>query len=252
MCEAAFDMEALIAHLETLSDSQYRSFNLSLIPNHGMDALGVRVPLLRAVAKDISKGDWRAFLSASCSHPLHEIRMLHAIVLGNARCPIEEKIQLIDTFLPCVNNWAVCDALCASCRPRRTDEGNLFELVCACANSGLEFRKRFGLVMMMNHYRDDLWADRVLAAYSGFNSPYYYARMGAAWGLATLFLYQREGVLSILRSDALDVFTHNMAIRKLRESRRVAEPDKRMLSTLLRPAGKPDPAQDASGGMECR
>ena len=107
--------------------------------------------------------------------------------------------------------------------------------MCDCAASDEEFRKRFGLVMMMNRYREDEYAPAVLAAYRGFSHPGYYARMGAAWGLATLFLFQREGVLEILKSGVLDEFTHNKAIQKARESYRVSDEDKRMLAGLRRP-----------------
>ena len=62
--------------------------------------------------------------------------------------------------------------------------------------------------------------------------------MGAAWGLATLFLYQREEVLSILGDGVLDDFTHNMAIRKLRESHRITDADRHMLDQLRRPSKK--------------
>lgn len=229
-----FDMVALIAELSPLADEKYRDFNLSLTPGVDLPALGIRVPLLRVRAKALLKGDWRGFLEASRDYPLFEARMLHAVVLGGAKCPVDEKLALVDRFLPTVDNWAVCDALCSSFKPRPAEREAVFGFACRCAGSDIEFRKRFGLVMLMSCYRQPPEVERVMAIYRGFSHPGYYARMGAAWGLATLYLFRREDALAILRDNVWDPFTHNKAIQKLRESFRVSEADKRMLAGLRR------------------
>ena len=59
-----------------------------------------------------------------------------------------------------------------------------------------------------------------------------------AWGLATLFVYQREKVLALLQSDHLDEFTHNKAIQKMRESYRISPQDKAMLRDMRRKNSK--------------
>ena len=239
MQNAPYDIEALVARLEGLADAPYRAFTDGLVPG-AERTLGVRVPKLRAMAKELQAGDWRAFLGASREHPLYEVRLLHAYVLGGARCAIDEKLALADAFLPQVDNWAVCDGFCSSFKPRRGEHGALFGFVLGCAGSDLEFRKRFGLVMLMSYFHDDPWAEGTMAAYRAFSHPGYYARMGAAWGLATLFLYQREASLAILTEGLWDDFTHNKAIQKLRESYRVPDEDKRMLLALRRKAAKAD------------
>lgn len=238
--QTGFDMDALVAGLAALADEKYRDFNQSLVPGVDMHALGVRVPALRALARELLKGDWRGFLEASRSHPLYEARMLHAMVLGGARCPVVEKLALTDAFLPWVDNWAVCDTFCSSFKPRKGEEEAVFAFVRDCAGSDIEFRKRFGLVMLMSRFHDDPWGPKTMEIYRGFSHPGYYARMGAAWGLATLFLYQREAALAILVEGLWDGFTHNKAIQKLRESYRVSDADKQMLLTLRRKAVKGD------------
>ena len=238
MAAFAFDMEGLVTRLSDFAEEGYRDFNLSAVPGVQMPALGVRVPRLRSLAKELLKGEWRGFLEASRSYPLYEARLLHTYVLGGAKCPIEEKLMLTDAFLPCVDNWAVCDGLCSSFKPRASEMDAVFGFCCACAESDVEFRKRFGLVMLMSYYHMPPWSPRVMEIYAGFSHPGYYARMGAAWGLATLYLYEREAALAILRGGAWDVFTHNKAIQKLRESYRVPEADKALLSGLRRKAEK--------------
>ena len=228
---SAYDLTPLLQRMEAQADDKYRAFNESLTPGIEHASIGVRVPALRVMRREILKGDWRGFLEASRSHDIHEMRMLHAMVLGGARCPIEEKIALTDAFLSCVDNWAVCDVLCADYKPKPADREALYPFVRDCAASDETFRKRFGLIMLMDYYHDD---PRTMDSYRAFKHGDYYARMGCAWGLATLYLYQREGVLDILASGALDDFTHNKAIQKMRESYRISAEEKQMLLNYKR------------------
>lgn len=228
--------EALLERLRQMGDEKYRAFNEGLIPG-GQPSLGVRVPELRAIAKEILRGDWRTFLEDSREHPLHEMRMLHGMVLGGAKCDMEEKLLLTEIFLPHMGNWAVCDALCASLRPRKGEEGWLFAFSIGCASSRRGLGRRLGLILMMSYFREPPYIDDVMRLYRHFEDPDYYARMGAAWGLATLFPYAREQALEILRDGEWDVFTHNKAIQKMIESRRVSDADKAMLRGLKRKKG---------------
>ena len=240
MQSVSFELAPLVARLEGMADAKYRDFHSSLVPGMGVRLLGVRVPQLRAIARELLRGDWRGFLEASRCADLYELRLLHAFVLGGAKCPIEEKIALTDAFLPHVENWAVCDGLCSTFKPRAGDREALFPFVLACADSEVEFRKRFGLVMLFSYFAEGPWGDATVAAYRRFAHPGYYARMGAAWGLATLWLSRREAALAILKDGVWDAFTHNKAIQKLRESYRVSDEDKALVQTLRRKAVKSD------------
>lgn len=230
-----YNLAPLVERLTGLGDQKYADFNAAVVPDANGRMLGVRMPVLRGIAKEITRSnDWRAFLEASRDSGVYEIRMLHAMVLGGAKCPIGEKLQLTDAFLPYIENWAVCDALCTSFKPKKGELDQLFDFVLACAESDIEYRKRYGLVMMMSYFHEAPYLDCVMAAYRGFSHEGYYARMGAAWGLATLWLYAREDALSILRENLWDDFTHNKAIQKLRESYRVSDEDKALTQALRR------------------
>lgn len=234
-----YDASPILEKLKAMADPAYRDLNDGLTPGYGGTMLGVRLPNLRALGKEICKGDWRGFLEASRGHELFEMRMLHGIVLGGAKCPIDERIGYIDAFLPCIDNWGVCDTLCSSLKPKEAERDALYEFACRCAESDVEFRKRFGLVILMGGaYAREPYLKRTLAIYRGFSHPGYYARMGAAWGLATLYLSAKDGVLDILKSGVLDDFTHNKSIQKIQESYRVSPEDKDAARALRRKAGR--------------
>ena len=80
----AYNLKALKNRLRDMSDDGYRAFNMSLIPNATQTSLGVRMPCLRAVSREILKEDWRGFLDATLDSDLYEFLMLHAMVLGAA------------------------------------------------------------------------------------------------------------------------------------------------------------------------
>ena len=128
----------------------------------------------------------------------------------------------------------MCDTLCSSFKPKQRELDELFIFVCDCAASDIEFRKRFGLVMLMDYYREARFIPRVMAIYRDFRHEGYYARMGAAWGLATLWLFAREESLAILEENLWDDFTHNKAIQKMRESYRISDADKALVQSLKR------------------
>ena len=86
----------------------------------------------------------------------------------------------------------------------------------------------------MRYFNNEPYLREVMAIYRNFKHEGYYARMGAAWGLATLWLYDRDSALAILTENLWDDFTHNKAIQKLRESYRVSEDDKALALGLRR------------------
>ena len=52
------DYEALQARLRSLADPAYQAFQQKLVPDV-TNLLGVRVPALRQLARELVRGDWR-------------------------------------------------------------------------------------------------------------------------------------------------------------------------------------------------
>ena len=53
-------LETVLKQLHSLADEKYRTFNEGLIPGAEGTSIGVRMPQLRAITKEICRGDWRA------------------------------------------------------------------------------------------------------------------------------------------------------------------------------------------------
>lgn len=77
-------MEASIhEQLLALSEPEFQKFSSSLLPGTS-NILGVRLPILRKLAKKIIRGDWRAYLASAQDQSFEEI-MLQGMVIGYVR-----------------------------------------------------------------------------------------------------------------------------------------------------------------------
>ncbi len=92
-------------YLITLSEEDYQKFSSGLVPgvNH---MLGIRLPQLRRVAKEIAKKDWKAAMEEPDYY--FEERMLRGMVLSYASKDMDKMLPYIADFIPMVDNWSVC------------------------------------------------------------------------------------------------------------------------------------------------
>lgn len=71
---------ALKERLRAMADPSYRAFHQKLVPEVE-NLLGVRIPALRQLARELARGDWRGYLAAAQTDTYEET-MLQGLVLG--------------------------------------------------------------------------------------------------------------------------------------------------------------------------
>ncbi|PKM44535.1 MAG: DNA alkylation repair protein, partial [Firmicutes bacterium HGW-Firmicutes-6] len=104
------DQKVLQDELLALVDEKYRKFSSSLTP--GTDnILGVRLPALRKIGKKIAKADWRSYLETARDDSFEET-LLQGMVIGYADMELTERLVMIKTYLPKIDNWSICDSFC--------------------------------------------------------------------------------------------------------------------------------------------
>lgn len=227
-------LEAILAELSSLADEKYRRFNESLTPGTEEKSIGVRMGPLRKIAHRILSENPIEFLDISLSHEVHEVRLLHAIVLAKSNESIETKLKRLQDFVPTIDNWAVCDLLCNDLKPSGAFLNLLLPLLQKYAQSDQQFEVRFAYVMLMLYCRTPAHIDKTFSLYARFHHEGYYARMGVAWGLSYLYVDYPERTIEFLKTHTLDPFTHNKTIQKIIESLRVSDAEKQLLRTLRR------------------
>lgn len=227
------DYNEFVGFLKSRADEQYRQFHSSLVPTAEDGCiLGVRMPVLRQLGREISKGDCKGFLAVS-SNAHYEERMLRGIVTGLIKTKgFDEFTALCDEFVFQIDNWAICDCFCAGLKEVKRYREEFFEYIVKYLESGNGFAKRAGLVIMLDYYLDDAHIDEVLARCDRINSGEYYVCTAQAWLAATALARCRDKTMKYLHCNSLNDFTFNKAVQKCVESRRIDDKTKAYLKTL--------------------
>lgn len=222
----------ILAELRQLAEISYKEFNLKIIPTQ-LDVLGVRMPALRSLAKKIAKEDWRSFLEEAESNIYEEV-MLQGLVTAYAKMDWQERLAAIAAFVPKIENWGLCDSFCGTLKVVRKHQEEFFAFLQPYLASEKEFFQRFAVVMLMEYYLDERYLDRVLKIYDGIASDCYYVQMAVAWGISVAFVKFPEKTLAFLKDNHLNSQTHQKALQKILESRRVDSETKKQIKMMKR------------------
>ena len=210
-------MNNLKDKLFELSDEKYKKFHSGLCPNID-NIIGVRLPKLREIAKEIAKGDWRDFLAIS-SNDYYEEVMINGLVIAYAKCDVDEKLNYIESFVPKIDNWAICDSFCNSLKFVNKNKEKVLEFIQPYLKSNKEFEIRFAVVIILNYYITEDYID---------------VKMAVAWAISLCFVKFEEKTMNYLKNNKLDDFTYNKSLQKICESLRVDKDTKAIIKSMKR------------------
>ncbi len=219
--------EELIERLFELRDVKYRDFHSGLCPG-AANIIGVKIPMQRKLAQEIARGDFRKFL-AEAQNEYYEETMIEGLVIAKAKLDLAERLELLRGFVPKIDNWAVCDSVCASFKFREEDLPKVWDFILQYQSSTAEFELRLMLIMMLDYFLREEYVEQILAIVNNIKSELYYVKMAQAWLIAELFVKTREQTLKLLKHNNLAPWVQNKAIQKIRESYRVTPDDKQLL-----------------------
>lgn len=213
-------MNELQQHLFGMRDAAYAAFIAKLTPGFPPSHfIGVRVPLLRTIARSFAKEEAasQSFLS-HLPHSYYEEDMLHGMLISLVK-DYDRCLDLTDRFLPYVDNWAVCDTLSPKLFAKH--KAQLLENILRWSSSSHTYTCRFGVRMLMTHFLDDSFSADFLEIPAAIRSEEYYVKMMVAWFFATALAKQWEATLPYLENRQLDPWTHRKTIQKAIESYRI-------------------------------
>lgn len=213
-----------------LQDLEYADFQYKLTPTVEREKfIGVRVPMLRKLAKEIAKEPETQEFIASLPHEYYDENMLHGMLLSEVK-DYDECISKVELFLPYVDNWAVCDTMSPKVFKKNKDK--LIKKSIEWAGSKEVYTCRFGVKMLMSHYLDDAFKPEYLGLVADIKSDEYYVNMMNAWYFATALAKQWDATIVYLEDDKLAKWVHNKTIQKAIESYRITDEQKNYLRTL--------------------
>ncbi|WP_343003352.1 DNA alkylation repair protein [Clostridium sp. 2218st1_F5_2218SCRN_220325] len=215
-----------------LSDDKFKTFHSRLCPNTD-NIIGVRLPLLRQLAKEIAKGDWRNFLSNSKEEYYEEI-LINGLVIAYAKCDVEERLNYIESFVPKIDNWAICDSFCNTLKFVNKNKEIMWEFIQSYLKSYNEFEIRFAVVIILNYYITEDYIDLVLKTLDNIKHDGYYVKMAVAWAISMCFIKFEEKTMAYLKDNSLDDFTYNKSLQKICESLRIDKNTKELIKSMKR------------------
>lgn len=229
--------EENLAALRAMAEDGYAAFQKRLIPDTAYPILGVRLPRLRRLARQKAREGWKAALAEPLVY--YEEVLLAGLTIAYARAPLEEKLGAIWALLPKLDSWALTDSIAPTLKVREEELPRLWAFATGCLESPAAYTRRFGLILLLDDFLIPAYWDQVAELVLALRDDRYYVQMAAAWLTAELAVRQFELAAAMLRSGRLDVFTHNKAIQKMRESDRITSEQKTFLLTLKRKEPKP-------------
>lgn len=222
--------DAVFQRLSELSDPTYRDFHAGLIPNISPETiLGVRVPALRKLARELRGSAEAQEFMAALPHEYYDENCLHGLLINDIK-DFGATVSALDAFLPYVDNWAVCDLI--SPRSFKSRPPELAAHVRRWLESSHSYTVRFGIGVLMSFYLDVGFEPAQLEAVAERCCEEYYVNMMVAWYFATALAKQPEAALPYIENRRLSRWTHNKAIQKSIESRRIPDKTKAYLKTL--------------------
>lgn len=225
--------EEIQKELFRLQDEKYRDFQSKLIPTVEFDAMiGVRTPELRKYAKQLIKREDIGDFLEKLPHRYFDENQLHAFLISEMKdfvCCIKEVCR----FLPCIDNWATCDQLSPKVFKKHRKE--LLSYIREWLSFGQTYTVRFAVGMLMEHFLDEDFDASYLTMAAEIKSEEYYINMMTAWYFATALAKQYEAAIPFLEEKKLERWTHNKAIQKAIESRRITPEQKEYLRSLKIP-----------------
>ena len=215
------------------SEEKYRKFSQSLIPNIN-NVLGVRLPILRKIAKEIYKSEnWQDFLKQNDLEYMEET-MLQAMIIGLAKNSPENILKMVKFFIPKIDNWSVCDCFCSGLKFASQNQEIVWDFIQPYFKSEKEFEIRFAYVMLLNYFINENYIDQCLNLIDEFKDTRYYAQMACAWTLSICYIRFPQKTLGYLEKSKLDNWTFNKGIQKICESLQVDKKTKNMLKCMKR------------------
>ncbi len=224
-------MDYLIGELTALRDEGYRDFHAKLMPTVPKERIiGVRVPDVRRAAKRFAADPRARGFMEELPHRYYEEDNVHALLIERLAADAREQIALLDAFLPFVDNWATCDMIRAP--HLATGSTEALGAIRRWLDAPSTYEVRFGVDLLMNCYLDNLFKIDYLQEVADVRSGDYYIDMARAWYFSVALVKHYDEALPYFTEARMDAWTHNKALQKARESRRIGDDTKAYLQTL--------------------
>ena len=217
-------------------NESYAAFNQRIV-NTKMPVIGVRVPDLRRLARELAPDMSAADISKllTVQNKSFDYVLLCGLLITHARLDDQTAIDLVKQYLPHVDSWAHIDVFVE--KKRRFAGEVWWDFALECLQNEDEFTVRYGVISLMTNFLDEAHIDQVFAVLRNVKHDGYYVKMALAWLYATATVHFFELTLAELENEHIDTWTRNKAYQKMRESRRFTPRQQQIILKNKRASG---------------
>ena len=223
--------QKFLDYLDTNKDLKYREFHYRLLKDDSINFIGIRTPVLKEIAKQISKTNYIDFIKLN-TLKTYEEKTIYGLLLGYLKIDFNDLLNLIDNYLINIDNWATCDLTCANLKIFKKNKILGFNYLESKINSDNMWIQRFVVVMFLDYFLCDEYIDDILKIISSIDTNEYYVEMALAWLLATAYINYQDKVLNFLESEKTSKNVINLTIKKANESYRITQEKKELIKKL--------------------
>ena len=222
--------QLFVQYLITQKDEKYKKFHSSLVLNSKYEMIGIRVPIMRKIAKEIAKTNIEEFLKYAQNNYYEEI-MIQGLLISHIK---DEALfyKHFKDYISKIDNWALCDTFCSSIKIVEKFEDKYFKEAVKMSLNKKEFISRIGLVMILDHFINQKNLEIIFDTLNKIESEKFYINMAEAWLICEMYIRFPKETKIFMQKNNLNKFTHNKAISKIHDSYRVSKDEKEYLSTL--------------------
>lgn len=213
------DINEFNKYLERKKQDEKIDFTKRIV-NTKMEVLGVPIPKLREISKQIAKGNYVSYLDNK-NNEYYENTII-SVCLINLIKDFEIKKHYLDELY--IDNWSTCDTLTFKVKGQEEKYWKLSQQYLKCKDA---FKRRVGIRILFSYKNNTEYVDKIFYTIDKFyNEEEYYVNMAIAWLVCELMIYNRDKTLKYLEHHKLNKFTINKAISKCRDSYRISKEDK--------------------------
>lgn len=219
------DIEKLIDEIRSEGNDSKKEFAIRIISTSKTIISGAPMAFIKAKAKELVKVEK---IDLSLLGTYYEIDILLGLMIVYSSKTIEEKYKLIDIYLEKADNWADIDILSSAFKTNNYTLG--LEYIKEYLNSSNPYKRRFGYIHFLSNFVNKSYINDILSLIK--NDDDYIVQMGIAWLLSVMFIKCREETIKYLENKFISPQIIRMFIRKVCDSRRVSDEDKKFVKTL--------------------
>lgn len=220
-------------YLNPYIDKNYKLFHERICQTK-YEIIGIKIPILRKISKLLLK-DYNTYeILNSLNENYYEYVMLQGLIIANAKVSFEEKLDLINKFIPKIDNWAICDIFCGELKFIKNNKEKFLKYILSYLESDKEYYKRFSIVILLNYYINDEYIDFILNKILEIKSDYYYVKMAISWCLSICLIRHFDKTIEFMNTNKnnFDKWTYNKALQKGIESFRISKENKKILQNM--------------------